>query len=497
MGMFNTSKLEEENRQLRQNLEVSKRNYQILEEKTNSLEKKVRKQPKQISDVKTEFLDIKDGEKKRVIISFLGVNRTDKLFKYTSWVENFRINGEYHSMYPLFAKEFFKDSKLILVGNEKAVDTQRDIGRYYQLPKSSFDHIELIENENDYKSVFQLLNTIIQRESKEFGKIIVDLTHGYRHIPILAMISIITQNLNYRSVKNILFAKQQKDEFEIIDLIEYIDIANINYSLQSFRVSYSLLEVPKVQKSYYQELLNQIHNFSKIMVGNLFGELFKKDSITSKLIQSIDDVLQEDETFKELLSEIRSHIKIVEDIHKKESLLEQHLLLADVFRTRKFYLNSIILLNEATGHLYSDFIRKLEIPDVLSKIEEKRFDDNFTYNIAQSSREVFRVLALKEDVSEDNQQSVNRTNFLNSNPLAKNIREELLKRMSQEDINMLSRFTQRLRDIRNGLSHGNYNSLTHDIDTEIEELFEAFGEVQKIKIVKREESYKENPKEKQ
>lgn len=66
----------------------------------------------------------------------------------------------------------------------------------------------------------------------QYDEVIVDVSHGFRHLPILMVVDLIIQNFQDTSkIKQILFAKEidkhEKDKkgvYEIIDLKEYLTL---------------------------------------------------------------------------------------------------------------------------------------------------------------------------------------------------------------------------------------------------------------------------------
>ncbi len=425
---------------------------------------------------------------KKIFISFLGKTSSaksgfiNKQAIYFSNIENLSFeNEEYMNMTHLLSR-FQEDSRYIQIATKDSNEFQLNIARFLSLPSHLFDNIEIIDNETNYQEIFNLINDIISKEAslENNPEIIIDLTHGFRHMSILAVLSIITQKITIKNLSHILFAKEiEKDQkYEVIDLIELIDVANIKYALETFNSGYSLFPVPDVKNQKYKELLSQLHIFSKIMTGNLFGEFLKagKNSILSKLLQSLNDVieLEESQLFKNVILEIKKHISNIEAIAKLSKPYEQLEAFAKIFYQRKYYLNSIILLNEALGHLYADVISTLGISEVNKLIAKTQTEANYLYKLSNSARGVMQYL------SEENSQIL----FLNNREITNKIRNKFNNVLAKENIQKIVDFTEELKKIRNNISHGTIastNSLEHNIESKIDELFKTFDEIRQTR----------------
>jgi len=436
------------------------------------------------SDITSDFnKSTKHSKSNQTIISFIGITGyipngfINKKVFYESAIEDFQIkSGKYHNMLPLVVTNFSRTSNIILIGSEQAIEFQKNIGRFYNLSATAFQNIEIIDNENDYHLIFQLINRVVSQEIKSGNDVVIDLTHGFRHIPILSIISIITKTLTHKSIKHILYAKEisRLEKYEIVDLVEYIDIANINYALHNFSNGYSLLNIPPVKNPEFRQLLEEILTFSKIMVGNLFGELFKPNSIANSLLLKINKILEESNHFEQVLQDIKAHLNEIVLIGKEEKTYKKYLSLAKIFQERNFYLNAIINLNEAVGHYFALYIRELNIPEVNAEITQKESGRKFLYIFASSSKNIFRQIF-----------HTNFTNyFLDSKgnegrEMTVKIREKIKLQIGQDRLIQLIKWIDDLTELRNTISHGNLDST--NIYKDIDNLFRLFDKITRWK----------------
>jgi len=100
--------------------------------------------------------------------------------------------------------------------------------------------------------------------------VIVDVTHGFRYLPILMIIDLIIQNIKQENkIKSILFAKELVKplkennfigEYDIIDLRQYLGLANITYHI----LANSLQELKLIS--------NNLYNNTEYIIKNLNNE---------------------------------------------------------------------------------------------------------------------------------------------------------------------------------------------------------------------------------
>jgi len=162
---------------------------------------------------------------------------------------------------------------------------------------------ESTDEEAEYAYFLDEINKLIQK----YDRVIVDMTHGFRHLPILAIINLIIQNIqDSEKIEAILFAKEIKQykEYEIIDLKEYLELANLSSMLSSFNQNYTVSSNIHFSNGLYQELAEELNEFSHHFLSNSLKPL-----IEGKIIENIIDnleVLQTKksvENFKEYIEE--------------------------------------------------------------------------------------------------------------------------------------------------------------------------------------------------
>ncbi|GAB1464836.1 hypothetical protein MASR2M54_03360 [Aliarcobacter cryaerophilus] len=90
------------------------------------------------------------------------------------------------------------------------------------------------------------------------------------------IVDLIIQNFqDTQKLKKILFAKeiQAFKEYEIIDLKEYLELANISFVLTTFEKNYTVASHIKSVK--YSKLLKELNDFSNDLMALNIGNLLK------------------------------------------------------------------------------------------------------------------------------------------------------------------------------------------------------------------------------
>ena len=115
-----------------------------------------------------------------------------------------------------------------------------------------------ISDEKDYDIVFKQINELLN----DYDEVIIDVSHGFRHLPILMTINLIVQNIvNSKKITSILFAKEivKFKEYEMIDLVGYLDLSNIAFTLARFSENYTVSRNIHFRDKTYQELVDSLN----------------------------------------------------------------------------------------------------------------------------------------------------------------------------------------------------------------------------------------------
>ena len=301
--------------------------------------------------------------------------------QYKSEIEDIKETKDKNSL-PILIKTYSKEYDIIPIHTTCAKDIQQ------QVLKNSNDEIVTkfeikdeykIKDDQNYDETFRQIDDIIS----SYDKVIVDVSHGYRHLPILMIVNVIMQNIeNINKIEKIIFAKElEKNKiYQFIDLKRYLDLANITYALTTFDRNYTVANNMKVNDHALNDFLNDLSKFSKHILANSLDELLtnsnKKKSVTTKLINQINNILEnENENFVSLSRLLKKSLEHLKDIEKLKNKIDYEKLyyLSENMYKKGYLLNSITLLSEAVGMYCTARLKDIspEIADFINEYEEK------------------------------------------------------------------------------------------------------------------------------
>jgi CRISPR-associated DxTHG motif protein len=372
----------------------------------------------------------------------------------------------YTNMLPLLIDNFHENIIPIFTQNAKESQTIVLQDEFEKDFEDIFKPEYLIGDEKDFYSILSLINTLVS----ENDKYIIDLTHGFRHIPILATISIITHTLNDTSnIEHILFAKEieAKKNYEIIDLKEYLELANMSYMLETFADNYTVSSKTVFIDEDFQELSDELRILSNHILSNSLQQIFASNA-PERTINNIDKISQNKKiaTFKNSLEKIKSHLGKIHELRNIDSHSRRLFEFSKLLNERGYLLNAITLLFEAIGFYCLESFKNIN-DDVKSHIEfcEKRFT---LYEQTSQTRTFVKIFdklnKLKNSYSYlYNPETVNwsKSQIKNTSPKPRTkinaIHEQIRDFLqSKKDIDSFRAFINEVETIRNNLAHGNY-----------------------------------------
>lgn len=374
----------------------------------------------------------------------------------------------YTNMLPLLIDNFHEN--IIPIFTQSAKESQMAVlqDEFQKDFEDIFKDEYLIRDEKDFYSILSLINTLISEDDKY----IIDLTHGFRHIPILATISIITHTLNDTSnIEHILFAKEieAKKSYEIIDLKEYLELANMSYMLETFADNYTISSKTVFIDEDFQELSDELRILSNRILSNSLQQIFASDTL-ERTINNIDKISQNKKiaTFKNSLTKIKSHLeKICElkNINRRSIRLFEF---SKLLNERGYLLNAVTLLFEATGFYCLESFKninnniKSHIEFCESRQDQKRFS---LYEQTSQTRTFVKVFDNFQRPYLYNPETIDwsEKKLSNTSPKPRAKIDAIHKQIadflqSKNDINGFREFINQAEAIRNNLAHGNYGN---------------------------------------
>jgi CRISPR-associated DxTHG motif protein len=398
-------------------------------------------------------------------------------------------HSNYTNMLPIVI-EIFKDKyDIVPIYTDFSKQKQVEV-----LLKCEDDHLSLsnrdieemfkrgihIEDENDFKRILKE----IDKKIRECDEVIIDITHGFRHLPILITIDLIVTSLkneNEDKIKNILFAEEiiKNKQYKIIDLAEYLELANLAFIINTFKDNYSVSNHIKVKSSEYKEIVELMRKFSKDLMGLSIDNLLdEKNGVSTKLIKKLEELENKDIIlFRDEIKDIRKKLEKV--YTKKEHEYQTFYCIAeDVASEERGYLAvAISLIFEGVSfYLYTALRSKSDkLKDFFDNLEERtKKERNFTlYNILDLCRGVF---------------GFSKGKFKVPKKLQKDVTDEIENELFKAKKSILKFFgcykpitkhplislINDVRDLRNNLLHANSGDKVADVEKEVKDLLRRY-----------------------
>ena len=422
--------------------------------------------------------------KKRAVITILGTiggvfNKEIKKYEVKEdfpksfyYSKKIFLKKEYYTnVFPLLIDTYSSGYEIVPIFTIASKEIQEQVLEKLEDKKKwvkVFENGVLIEDENNFKLLFQS----IDKKLNQYNKVIIDVSHGFRHLPLLMLIDVLVQNIKYpEKIEKILFAKEEvkNKRYEIIDLKEYLDLANITYALSTFTKNYTISSTIKTSNDEYNKFLKEINDFSSHILANSLKELKNKAKSLSK---KIDKLLNEEdelfEVFNLYLKEIKQHMDYIYDISLKEDYKRLYFFSKNMYE-KGYLLNSITLLSEAIGMYiaFKIFSQDIEIKNYIN--EYKRSSKFKSYELSNKSKNILR-----------HKKKFNGIYLWNKDRnLAKNITYKIKNKNFYKE-NDLKNLIIKVDSLRNNLAHGNSSEAIFDVSNKIGAYLNEFKELTRI-----------------
>jgi len=382
-----------------------------------------------------------------MVISILGMSGKDrdKVNTTTAYYDCDVLgkkSDDYHNATDLLLKNYNDD--FYFLGTKKAINFQTELLDLNS--NNSVKCIEIKDNSLDdiFEEVFQLIS-----KSKDNEKVLLDITHGFRHQPISAIFSAILHKFLNNSQLEIIFAKQiiEFKEYEYIYLTEYIEMTQLSLLLTGFIRTLNFVNTVEIEN------LNTLafEKFSRALLSNDFRALeasYKNLEITleqAKKNKKFDHL-------KELFEQVEETLKDFKDFSNKE-FYEKYMILAKLMFDKNYYLLSLTYLFEAI-RLYAS-----------SSFHKNRIINNHAWNTFDMyglNRDVMSTITQKEFGDEY------RANFYDR-------RFPSLYEKNSDKFEQVAIVYQKLRELRNNLTHINHKESQPNIKMDLRNLLKDIG----------------------
>jgi CRISPR-associated DxTHG motif protein len=399
---------------------------------------------------------------------------------YETNIESISLqSGDFINMLPLLVQSYPNDT-IIALATKDAKAVQKNVLSHTNTPDNVVTFIDIVEQkQNEYNAYFAMVNDILD----EHDEIIVDLSHGFRHLPILTIIALILQNIQSpQKIKHILFAQEieQQKRYAIIDLLDYLELANFTTMLSMFNQNYTISNHLQFKNRLYAQIADQLKIFSDNFLANSLKTLIDGDTIQN-ILNNLQKLQNEHEMyhFKGFIDEITQHLKEINALKDYEEHRELYEL-SSMMAQRGYLLNAITLLFEAVGFYCADAMRTIS-PDIQKHIDyfkndlidKKKPKSRFsTYTLTNQSRNFVKQCANKEEFKGDylyNPQTIHwsESQLKNQNKPKEQIRkihaaiEAYL--VTKPELHKFANFIQEMERLRNNLAHGNSSDSLDDV----------------------------------
>ena len=416
----------------------------------------------------------KENNDKTAVITILGIQgqkeniKTEGCARYYFADESADKSQEFFNTLPLLADKFGAEN-IMPIYTAEAREFNEAVMTHYSDFQINFNDSYKIVDEKNFEALFEIFERVIDDLVKSgVGRIVFDVTHGFRHLPLLALVDLLIQNFsNVSQIDQILFAKEIEkfNLYEIIDLRQYLDIANIAFVIAAFSQNYTLAQHIKTKK--FESLVNALNAFSHNILSLNIAKLKSSHGELIKELDRIDDValISRAKILKEKLNKICDW--------SDSAYIFRYKLAKDMFE-KGYLLQSLVLLFESVNS-YIVSVFKENIPDVFQKISDECSKKKERKNYLISN---FFVQALKFGNNTTNKEFLNRTKnnleYLDlTNSDIDSIRLVVATKFGSSY--ELGKYRWQLDNLRNDFAHGNISEeeFSH-IKQEIKKLFDRY-----------------------
>lgn len=236
-----------------------------------------------------------------IAISFLGTSEY-KPVKYS--FENLTFETPF---FQEFIAKKFEPKRIIVFMTEKAKSKNGE--KLSALLKTEEIIIPEGNSENEIWDIFSILTENLP-ENEEY---IVDITHGFRSLPVLAIASMLyLRTLKNVEIKKLLYGAYEARDTEtniapVFDLTQFINIIDWTYAVNDF--------INKGDMSGFKDLLNSVHNLSHINKSeNRSKKLKSAGTALSELTDAfntirLEQILETAQNFQKMLPELSEDFK--------------------------------------------------------------------------------------------------------------------------------------------------------------------------------------------
>lgn len=398
---------------------------------------------------------------RKAVLTILGLLNFDKAMYHCDGTDK-----EYTNTLPLLIEKYSPQNYDIrAIATKDALEIQKKV--LQDKEKKSTEHLDdalILADTEAYDAVLEKMNNLLN----EYDRVVVDISHGFRHMPILMMVNLIIQNISQsEKIELIWYAKEivKNREYEMIDLAEYLQMASFAVTLSRFQKNYTIANSVTFKNENYQTLVKNLEDFSLNLLANSFKHLIEgENSLVKTILKEIEQLEQDKHiaTFSHYLQSIKDHLNEIQsyaDLSHFERLYRFSKLMLDKW----YLLNAITLLNEAIG-LYAIERFKEYNDDAKVHIGTKLQEDAGSYKAANEAVNFFKLSDEFKNAKVLNKETLNTV-------------RKVLKKIEKDNLQNINSFKQLCKDVadtRNNLAHANSGNSIEDVQKKIATLLQTF-----------------------
>ncbi|MCV3405149.1 CRISPR-associated protein [Campylobacter lari] len=305
------------------------------------------------------------------IINFLGLSGELKVnYGRLEELNLNETNNKYFNTTQLLLEHFHSKATFSFIGTKESIQKQHELLKEYNYSINILEYSKKI-NEHEPSLIFNTILEIIKEHQNDY--IILDITHGFRTLPLIASFGSIFGKINYTNKIKIIFAQEniKGKQYDFISLDRYLDISVLAVSLDTFSKTLNL-----IKNHYTDDLILALESFSHSLHANAFKKLFKENLIEAKKQINIAKANEFYQPLNNILCEIENILNYFESIKDKKEY-EKYFYIAKIMFEKNYYLASTTYIFEGLSKYILEHFKELKI---LRKNQENSYDNSQAIN---------------------------------------------------------------------------------------------------------------------
>jgi CRISPR-associated DxTHG motif protein len=393
------------------------------------------------------------------------------------------IDGYFHNMLEVMIEAYGKDYEFIPIYTKEAKEAQREVlkaAKKEEFYEKIFNNplgkeIEAENKENSYDLMLEKIDEIMSSFNDK-DEIIIDITHGLRHLPILMLIEAIIHKIeNPNKIKKIFFGKEIKEhkEYEVIDITEYLELTIFVLMLKSFEKNYTIVESFEFSNKEFEKVKKSLQEFEEYILSNSLKALIMENGTIDSVIKNLNETLNNEKVkvFEKKINDLKKHLLDIKDLYKQKDIFLAHFEMGKMLFERSYYLNSITFLIESQSLLSRVLIEKCD-EEIKKRFKEAlNISKKNEFNILKTSKNFFGFWEKMDKFKSDYYKVENKKIFYiqDKNGLSEKCNKRFNVELFVDIINKTNR-------VRNALAHIDMKRPQKNIRKRMEEVIKDYEE---------------------